>query len=94
MSYFGERANDGALNDASQEDEINVFGPSFWWHFFKVVQHLLHGYKETSGAWVRRSFLAFLHTSVHKEEKSQFQKETIAKIKEKCFENSRTLITV
>lgn len=27
VSYFSEGANDGALNDASEEDEVDVLGP-------------------------------------------------------------------
>lgn len=45
VSYFSEGANDGALNDASEEDEVDVLGPWSRRHLFKVVQHLLHGCK-------------------------------------------------
>lgn len=42
MRYLGKGADDGALHDASEEDEVNIFGSCAWWQVFQVVQYLLH----------------------------------------------------
>lgn len=33
-SYFSEGADDGALYDTSEEDEVNIFGSCAWWQVF------------------------------------------------------------
>lgn len=44
MSYLSKGADNGALYDPSEEDEVNIFSSCAGWQVFQVVQYLLHGY--------------------------------------------------
>lgn len=43
FSYLCEGADDAALHDATEEDEVDVFGERACGQVFQVVQNLLHG---------------------------------------------------
>lgn len=42
-AYFGEGADNRALHDASEEDEVDVICARGRGHVSQVIQHLLHG---------------------------------------------------
>lgn len=46
FSYLCEGADDAALHDATEEDEVDVFGERACGQVFQVVQNLLHGWRD------------------------------------------------
>ena len=54
VTHLSEGPDDGALHDAFEEDEVNIFGSCAWWQVFQVVQDLLHGWREKIDARIRR----------------------------------------